>query len=131
MIQDRYLDSSWPTKAPGACSTPRPCAAISEWAIEGLTPDLTILLDLDADAARAASTKRAPGTTDSRRGIEFHDRVRAAYLELAEARAGSFPRRRRVADRSTRSPGRSGPRSRRSSEDRLDAAVGGGRCVGS
>ena len=52
VIQDRYIDSSVAYQGVGRVLDPEAVRGLSEWATEGLAPDLTILLDLDADAAR-------------------------------------------------------------------------------
>ena len=52
VIQDRYIDSSVAYQGVGRVLDPEAVRGLSEWATEGLRPDLTILLDLDADAAR-------------------------------------------------------------------------------
>ena len=57
--------------------------AISEWATEGLVPDLTILLDIDADAARGRlDTARTRYDRLEAEASAFHDRVRDAYLAI-------------------------------------------------
>jgi dTMP kinase len=60
-------------------------------------PDRTLLFDLDAAAGleRARERNRAAGldVTEGRfeaEALEFHERVRAGYLELAAADAGRF-----------------------------------------
>ncbi|WP_448809226.1 dTMP kinase [Agromyces bauzanensis] len=91
VIQDRYIDSSVAYQGAGRVLDPEEVRRISEWATEGLRPDLTVLLDLDADAARGR-LDRARTRYDrlEAEASEFHDRVRAAYLELADAEPGRF-----------------------------------------
>ncbi|GAA4381177.1 dTMP kinase [Agromyces bauzanensis] len=91
VIQDRYIDSSVAYQGAGRVLDPEEVRFVSEWATEGLLPDLTILLDLDADAARAR-LDRARTRYDrlEAEASEFHDRVRTAYLELAAAEPGRF-----------------------------------------
>lgn len=91
VIQDRYIDSSVAYQGAGRVLDPEAVRGISEWASEGLRPDLTILLDIDADAARARLD--AARTRYDRLEAEasaFHDRVRAAYLEIADAEPERF-----------------------------------------
>lgn len=91
VIQDRYIDSSVAYQGAGRVLDPDEVRRISEWATEGLRPDLTVLLDLDADVARGR-LDRARTRFDrlEAEASEFHDRVRAAYLELAAAEPGRF-----------------------------------------
>jgi dTMP kinase len=91
VIQDRYLDSSVAYQGVGRVLDPEAVRSLSEWATEGLAPDLTILLDLDADAARGRLDEaRTRYDRLESEASEFHDRVRTAYLALAEAEPGRF-----------------------------------------
>lgn len=91
VIQDRYIDSSVAYQGAGRVLDPAEVRGISEWATEGLAPDLTILLDLDADAARGRLDEaRTRYDRLEAEASEFHDRVRAAYLDLATAEPGRF-----------------------------------------
>ncbi|WP_243695243.1 dTMP kinase [Agromyces protaetiae] len=91
VIQDRYLDSSVAYQGAGRVLDPGEVRRLSEWATEGLLPDLTILLDLDPAAARgrldAARTRYDRLEAEA---AEFHGRVREAYLDLAEAEPERF-----------------------------------------
>ena len=91
VIQDRYIDSSVAYQGVGRVLDPEAVRSLSEWATEGHAPDLTILLDLDADAARGRLDEaRTRYDRLEAEASEFHDRVRAAYLALAEAEPGRF-----------------------------------------
>ena len=91
VIQDRYIDSSVAYQGVGRVLDPEAVRGLSEWATEGLAPDLTILLDLDADAARGRLDEaRTRYDRLESEASEFHDRVRTAYLALAEAEPGRF-----------------------------------------
>jgi dTMP kinase len=95
VIQDRYVDSSVAYQGAGRVLDPREVRDLSEWATEGLMPDLTLLFDLPPEVAR----RRLDGVRTRYDRLEaeaeaFHDRVRAAYLEIAE----SYPARIAVID---------------------------------
>jgi dTMP kinase len=91
VIQDRYIDSSVAYQGAGRVLDPEEVRGLSEWATEGLRPDLTILLDLDADAARGRLDEaRTRYDRLEAEASEFHDRVRTAYLRLAEAEPERF-----------------------------------------
>ena len=91
VIQDRYIDSSVAYQGAGRVLDPVEVRGISQWATGGLAPDLTILLDLDADAARARLDEaRTRYDRLEAEASEFHDRVRSAYLALAEAEPERF-----------------------------------------
>jgi dTMP kinase len=91
VIQDRYLDSSVAYQGAGRVLDAGEIRNLSLWAAEGLLPDLTILLDLDENAARArldGSRTRFDRLENEK--SEFHARVRAAFLELAAAEPDRF-----------------------------------------
>lgn len=91
VIQDRYTDSSVAYQGAGRVLDPEEVRGLSEWATEGLRPDLTILLDLDAEAARGRLDEaRTRYDRLEAEASEFHDRVRTAYLRLALAEPDRF-----------------------------------------
>jgi dTMP kinase len=91
VIQDRYIDSSVAYQGAGRVLDPEAIRGLSEWATEGLQPDLTILLDLDAAAARGRLDEaRTRYDRLEAEASEFHDRVREAYLALATAEPERF-----------------------------------------
>ena len=91
VIQDRYTDSSVAYQGAGRVLDPEEVRGLSEWATEGLRPDLTILLDLDAEAARGRLDEaRTRYDRLEAEASEFHDRVRSAYLRLAQAEPDRF-----------------------------------------
>ena len=65
---------------------------VNLWATDGLLPSLTILLDLDPAAGRERVAGRADAPYDRLEdtGLDFAERVRAAYLALAEAEPDRF-----------------------------------------
>jgi dTMP kinase len=56
---------------------------INDWAVEGCWPDLVVLLDVDP--MRAATRRARELDRLEQAGAGFHERVRAAYLDLAAA----------------------------------------------
>lgn len=86
VITDRYLDSSVAYQGVGRALRAEDVRAISMFAVEGLLPDLTILLDLEASAAaaRRSKTGEEPDRLE-REKIEFFEAVRQAYLDMAAA----------------------------------------------
>lgn len=86
VITDRYLDSSVAYQGVGRDLSAEDVRAISMFAVEGLLPDLTILLDLEASAAaaRRSKTGEAPDRLE-REKIEFFEAVRQAFLDMAAA----------------------------------------------
>ena len=91
VITDRYLDSSVAYQGAGRILGATEVRDLSMWAIKGLLPALTVLLDLDAASAvaRRANTGDAPDRLE-REKVEFFEAVRACYLELAAAEPERF-----------------------------------------
>ncbi len=83
VITDRFMDSSIAYQGAGRDLDAAEIKTLSLWATGGLLPDLTILLDLDVDVARA----RRHGLHDRLESEPhaFHERVRAHFLALAQA----------------------------------------------
>jgi dTMP kinase len=91
VIADRYLDSSVAYQGAGRELETKEIRDLSLWATNGLLPDLTVLLDLDPEEARARrdQTGTEPDRLE-REKIDFFAAVRAGYLELAEAEPERF-----------------------------------------
>ena len=91
VITDRYFDSSVAYQGAGRDLSRTEVRDLSLWAVGGLLPDLTVLLDLPAEEARAR--RNTSGTEPDRlekEKTEFFETVRAAYLDLAEAEPERF-----------------------------------------
>ncbi|MDQ1084738.1 MULTISPECIES: dTMP kinase [Microbacterium] len=91
VIQDRYLDSSVAYQGAGRVLDADDVRALSLWATDGLLPDLTVLLDLDPAAARRRlDADEKPFDRLEAEKEEFHARVRAGFLALADAEPERF-----------------------------------------
>ena len=88
VITDRYLDSSVAYQGNGRDLGTAEVERLSLWAVEGLLPQVTVLLDLDP----VVGLTRLTGDPDrvERAGDEFHVRTRAAFLERAAADPGRW-----------------------------------------
>lgn len=86
VVQDRYIDSSLAYQGAGRVLDLAEVRRISEWAVDGLWPHLTVLLDLDPETAAARRRTRG-GTADrlESEAADFHAAVRAGFLALARA----------------------------------------------
>lgn len=83
VVQDRYLDSSVAYQGAGRVLDADEVRRLSLWAVEGLLPDLTVLIDLDPRVGRRRRAGRTAYDRLEAEQDEFHDRVRAAFLALA------------------------------------------------
>ena len=91
VITDRYLDSSVAYQGAGRELSTTEIRDLSLWAVNGLLPHLTVLLDLDASVARARreQTGNEPDRLE-REKVEFFEAARSCYLELAQAEPKRF-----------------------------------------
>ncbi|HEX4399956.1 MAG TPA: dTMP kinase [Galbitalea sp.] len=90
VLQDRYLDSSVAYQGAGRVLVPDEVRRLSLWAAEELLPDLTVLLDLDESVGRDRLKVRTKYDRLEDEEQDFHARVRAAYLELAQNEPDRF-----------------------------------------
>ena len=87
VVSDRYVDSMIAYQGAGRSLALHEVALVAGWATEDLRPDLTVLLDADpADAVEQISVKDRLESA----GLEFHTRVRAHLLHLAEQDAARY-----------------------------------------
>lgn len=91
VILDRYLDSSVAYQGAGRELGADEIRNLSLFAVQGLLPNLTILLDLDAEhaLARRDKTGNEPDRLESEK-VEFFEAVRQGYLKLAAAEPNRF-----------------------------------------
>jgi dTMP kinase len=91
VLQDRYIDSSVAYQGAGRVLGGDEIRSLSAWATGGLAPDLTVLLDLDETEGRRRldGARTAYDRLESEKA-EFHARVRAAYLAIAESEPDRF-----------------------------------------
>jgi dTMP kinase len=91
VLCDRFTDSTVAYQGAGRGLAIDTVLAVDRIACHGLTPHLTLYLDIDVETAleRARARNReddAPATRIEEQTAEFHTRVRDAYLDLAATR---------------------------------------------
>jgi dTMP kinase len=92
-VSDRFADSTTAYQGYGRGFDPGQIRAINAFATRGARPDLTVLLDLEAEVGfermrRRNAAARRPQDRFEREELEFHRRVRAGYLEMARGDPG-------------------------------------------
>lgn len=90
VICARFADSTLAYQGHGAGVSIAHLRALAELATDGLTPDLTIVLDLPVEAGLA---RKAPGDVtrfEAEFDLGFHRRVRDGFLALAAAEPARF-----------------------------------------
>jgi len=82
VVTDRYVDSTLAYQGAGRALSARELERVARWATGDLRPHVTVLLDLPP---QAGLTRFAERDRIEAEGLEFHERVRAAFLQLASA----------------------------------------------
>lgn len=96
VLSDRFTDASFAYQGGGRGQPQERIAALERWATRGITPDLTLLLDLPVAIGLARASDRGSPDRIEREKSCFFERVRATYRE----RAAQEPTRFRVIDSS-------------------------------
>lgn len=97
VISDRFSDSTLAYQGYGRGLPLDVLRRANEFAVRGLKPDLTVLLDVPPETAASRMRRResVTGTSADRiecAGEEFHERLRRGFIELAGAEPERFAR---------------------------------------
>jgi dTMP kinase len=86
VVTDRYVDSSLAYQGAGRALSTGEIDRLSQFATSGLKPDLTVLLDIRVSSglARTSARDAHPDRLEAE-SAAFHERVRSAFRELADA----------------------------------------------
>ena len=82
VVTDRYVDSTLAYQGAGRALSDRELERVARWATSDLRPHLTVLLDLPPQTGLTRFEERDRIEGES---VEFHERVRQAFLRLASA----------------------------------------------
>ncbi|HJS20218.1 MAG TPA: dTMP kinase [Anaerolineales bacterium] len=85
VISDRYYDSTIAYQGYGHQQDLEQVRSLVKYATGGLVPDLTVLLDLDVEEGLRRKKKDNEWNRLDAYTVEFHERVRAGYLEMVKA----------------------------------------------
>jgi dTMP kinase len=96
VLSDRYFDSTIAYQGYGHGQDLAQIRQLVRYATGGLTPDLTILLDLEVEIGLQRKSKQEEWNRMDAYTVDFHKRVRAGYLELVKEE----PKRWKVVDSS-------------------------------
>ncbi|HEY5269320.1 MAG TPA: dTMP kinase [Anaerolineales bacterium] len=84
VLSDRYADSTIAYQGYGHQQDLEQVRALVKYATGGLAPDLTVLLDVDVEIGIGRKTKSQEWNRMDAYTLEFHQRVRAGYLEMVK-----------------------------------------------
>jgi dTMP kinase len=82
VVTDRYVDSTLAYQGAGRSLDVAEVEQVARWATHDLRPHLTVVLDLEPEHGLGRFEERDRIEGES---VEFHERVRAAFLEMAAA----------------------------------------------
>ncbi|NVK21742.1 MAG: dTMP kinase [Kangiellaceae bacterium] len=84
VLSDRFTDASYAYQGAGRALGLDKLKQLDAWALQGFKPDLTIMLDLPIDVGLARAAERSEKDRFESEQIEFFEKVRAGYLQIAE-----------------------------------------------
>ena len=87
VLCDRFYDSTYAYQAAGRALDARVISQANALGSCGITPDLTLVLDMDTKDALARATRGGADRLEAE-GVAFQERVRQGYLDLAAAESG-------------------------------------------
>ena len=96
VISDRFMDSTMAYQGAGGNLAPELVRALERTIVGGTRPDVTILIDLPPEVgiARAKTRQKQLGLAEADRfesmDMSFHERLRAAFLEIAKREPDRF-----------------------------------------
>ncbi len=89
VLCDRFADSTRAYQGAGGGAPAALIDALEAAVLGGLKPDLTLILDLPAEVGLMRASARGGGETRfETKPLEFHNRLRAAFLAIAEREPG-------------------------------------------
>ena len=84
VIADRFVDSSAVYQGIGRGLGIDTVYKVNEFALQGIMPDMTILMDLDAEVGLARKKNQAELDRMEGESVDFHKKVVAGYRDLAD-----------------------------------------------
>jgi dTMP kinase len=83
VICDRFADSTLAYQGAGQGLAYETWARLCDLTLEGLQPDLTLILDLPVEAGLARAGARSVADRYEKLGADFHARIRAGFADIA------------------------------------------------
>jgi dTMP kinase len=97
VLSDRHTDSTVAYQGYGRGFDVQLLLSLNRIASQGLTPDITFLLDCPVELGLSRTVHRRSGPSKAKRAdrfenenLEFHEKVRQGFLDLARAEPGRF-----------------------------------------
>lgn len=88
VLSDRFADASFAYQCGGRGIDAGRLQLLEDWTLGGFKPDLTLLFDVSAEVAESRRAQARAADRFEQEQAAFFTRVRAAYLERAQAEPG-------------------------------------------
>lgn len=83
VLCDRFADSTRAYQGAGGGTPASLIASLEDHVLNGTIPHLTLILDLPAEVGLSRAEARGGAARFESKGLDFHQRLRAGYLEIA------------------------------------------------
>ena len=84
VVSDRFHDSTRAYQGAAGGADPALIKALEDHVVGAIVPDLTVILDLSVERGLARAAGRGGGEARfEAKGVQFHEKLRAAFLEIA------------------------------------------------
>lgn len=90
VLCDRFTDATFAYQGGGRGLDTAPIQTLEQLVQQGISPDLTLLLDLPVEVGMARATARSEPDRFEQEKLQFFSRVQAAYHQRAEAEPERF-----------------------------------------
>ena len=90
VVCDRFVDASYAYQGAGRGLGAERIAALERFTLDGLRPDLVLVLDLPPELGLQRTAKRGEENRFEAETLEFMRRVREAYLSRARSEPGRY-----------------------------------------
>jgi dTMP kinase len=83
VVCDRFIDSTRAYQGMGGGAPAELIAMLESTVVADLTPDLTLVMDLEPEVGLARAAKRGDVGRFEAKGEDYHERLREAFIEIA------------------------------------------------
>jgi dTMP kinase len=90
VVCDRFTDASYAYQGAGRGIVKSRIAALEQWVLTDLRPDLTLLLDVDVKTGISRARHRGKQDRFEQEALNFFEKIRQAYLERARCEPERF-----------------------------------------
>jgi dTMP kinase len=90
VLCDRFTDATYAYQGSGRGIDTGKIAQLEQWVQGDFRPDITLLLDVPVEVGLARASERGALDRFEQEKVEFFERVRQGYLEMAKEHAGRY-----------------------------------------